>query len=361
MEENERTLRNMSIGDILDYSIEVYKRNFKVLTLLALIFYIPFMLLYTLAVSNFSGEMAGFTGGITEAAADTPYMLLAYYAAIAVAGLVFLVYSMTIKPVMDAAIIKIIYSDVVAGKKEAWKQAVKAGFKKLPSIIGNKLVYYLILFGVGSSAVVILGLVAVAITGAFAAMSAALLMGGAAGGGAGAGVAVVLFVVLLVAVYLGILLFIFYFFFKFGFGTQSIIIENKKAVEALSRSITLTKKSFWHIAVSYSLGALLFFSLPTILAAGAQLFLAVNKSLFMAATVFTQVAGSLIYPYLMVLSTILFINLKIRKEGLDLEVKVDILLEEQRKREASLLSEAPTAEKPEEQTIFSAHGETPDE
>jgi hypothetical protein len=42
MAENEKVLKRMSPGDCIDYSIEVYKRNFKNLTIISLMFYVPF-------------------------------------------------------------------------------------------------------------------------------------------------------------------------------------------------------------------------------------------------------------------------------------------------------------------------------
>jgi hypothetical protein len=52
--DDDKLIRRMSTGDVLDYSIEIFRRNFKQIVKLALIFYIPFMVLYTVAASYLS-------------------------------------------------------------------------------------------------------------------------------------------------------------------------------------------------------------------------------------------------------------------------------------------------------------------
>lgn len=249
---NDRVLRKMSVGDVLDYSVEVYKRNAKKLTLLALIFFVPFMFVYTLVVSYISSEMAGFTKGNVSpggSASDFTYMLLAYNLILVVMVLVYFAYTVTLKAVMDTAVVRVVYSDVVNRTVQDLKSAVKEGFKKLPSLIANKILYGLILSG----AVV--------------------------------AVYIVLIVVILIA----------------SFSTVPFFMSNP-----------------------------LIFSL---ISAGAYGILFVNRSLYVVVAAVTQIITSLIYPALTVLMTMLFINLKIKKEGLDLEVKVDELLEEEKRLE----------------------------
>lgn len=332
---NDRVLRKMSVGDVLDYSIEVYKRNAKKLTLLALIFFVPFMFVYTLVVSYISSEMAGFTKGNVSpgaSASDFTYMLLAYNLILVVMVLVYFAYTVTLKAVMDTAVVRVVYSDVVNRTVQDLKSAIKEGFKKLPSLIANKILYGLILCGAVVAVYIVL--IVVILIASFSTMPflvsnpsifsqpvspvTSTILGIAAA-------------ILIIALVIGAVIFISFFITRFGFGVQAIIIEKKSAVEALSRSWKLSKKNFWFLFAVELFGYMIFFTVPILISAGAYGILFVNRSLYVVAATVTQIITSLIYPALTVLTTMLFINLKIKKEGLDLEVKVDELLEEQKR------------------------------
>ncbi|MCR4435542.1 MAG: glycerophosphoryl diester phosphodiesterase membrane domain-containing protein [Clostridiales bacterium] len=360
MVEYERTLRKMSVGDILDYSLEVYKKDFKKLTLLALIFYVPFMVLYTAVVSYVSGELLNsaevkgatvfhsfhflksFSGlavfganGINRypgSPGEFTYMLLAYYLVLLLVSLVYFAYTITLKPVMDTAIIKIVYADVVYGREQGLKETVREAFKRFPRLVANRLLYGLIVFGafLGVYILFIVFFVVLLLS------SSAWLLSGVfsrpAGPVGNVALAMGISVVVLVVI-MAMGLFVAFFALKFGFGLQAVVIENKGAVEGLSRSWRLTGKNFWHILFSSLFGALLFFTVPALLSAGVSVLIEVNKALYTLLATVVQVVASLAYPYLTVLMTMVFINLKIKKEGLDLEVKVDKLLEAQQAEE----------------------------
>ena len=325
LNENEFALANMSVGDVLDYSIAVYKRNFKKVTLLALIFYVPFVFLYAAVISYYRDQLVNSMGtnNSTNVLADFQYIFLAYIVIFLVVGLAFIAYSLIIKSTMDASIIKIIYSDVVERKERKIKDVIKESFRKLPGLMGNKALYYLVLFGIGLCGMIALGIV-LGIT-AFATLSLSTHEGNTGGFGTGA---FILIGTILIG-YIGLALFISFFAVKYSFGIHAVVIENKRAAVGISRSAELTKKSFWHVFMSYFLGGLIFFTVPLLLSFGSQALISVNKWLYIVIYVCAQVIGAIIYPYIVTLTTMLFINLKIRKEGLDLEVKVDKLLEAQ--------------------------------
>lgn len=334
MDENERLPGKMSIGDVLDYTIEVYKKNFKRLTVLALIFYVPFMFLYTALTSYLSADFMSLMNvdGYMDNMEDPSsymYRILAFYGSMSVMGIIYFIYSITLKPVMDSAIIRTVYDNVVHGKSEDVKTVIRKSFGKFPTLLVNSLLYSLIVFGVSMVVVVVFYILI------FVAVFAVMLSVGVTAGTDGVlNVVMGVIVAILVLVFLaGAGLLVGYFTVKFMFGLHAVTIEGKSATGGLSRSSELTRKNFWHVFLTYVLGYILIFSLPQALGVGAYVFIFLDKNLHLMANVAAQIINAIIYPFATTLLTMLFINLKIKKEGLDLEVKVDILLEGQKKRD----------------------------
>jgi len=329
MTDYESNLSSMSVGDVLDYSIEVYKKNFKKLTFLALLFYVPFSFVYTLITTFLLGQFLDFAvaESFTGDFESFPYIMLAYYISLLIMSVVQFIYSITLKVVMEASIIKVVYYDAVYGRKIDVKAAIKESFKKFGSLVGSKVLYYLILFGIGSAA---FGAAALAMTLLFLVLGMSTAFYEARGSGSGDVFAVIFvaaIIIITILLYLLAAAVVAVFAIKFAFGIHAVVIENKKAGKAISRSSVLTKKSFGHVFFSFFFGAILIFMLPFMLETLAQFSLYLGNGMFALSNSAVQVINSLLRPFLITLLTLIFINLKIKKEGLDLEVKVDKMLE----------------------------------
>jgi hypothetical protein len=226
---------------------------------------------------------------------------------------------------------QIIYEDAVHGRDIEWKAAMKKSFQSFGRLLLNRLLYGLILYGIMTAAAIafyfVLFLVILALLGPFTASM---------GGGAAGVIVGILTGLLAVAGVLGMLLFIGYFAMRFGLGTQSVIVENTAASRAISRSHELTTKKFWHSGLTVGIAILMSTMLPTLLASAAYFLVFFDKGLYSIANSAVQIISGIIQPFLTVVLTMLFIDLKIRKEGLDLEAKVDVMLEEEKKREELL-------------------------
>ena len=335
MTENDRTLKKMSIGDILDYSIELYKKNFKKLFILSLVLYIPFILLYTAVTSYMTGDLfksAGFnfnSGTFTEApdTSQAMYNFIAYFAVIAVMGLLYMAFSITLQPVLDASVSQIIYNDAVNGKETSWREAARKSFKHFGRLLLNRLLYGLIIYGILSAAVFIFYIAL--FMGLFAAFGSSLFAESSAAPDVFAAIVMIIFIVVGL---LGMGLFVGYFAVRFGFGTQSVIIENVSASRAISRSHEITGKKFWHSGLSVAVAAVMVMTLPSTAAYAVYFVAFVDKGIYILANSVVQIIVGLVQPFITVVMTMLFIDLKIRKEGLDLEAKVDVMLEEERRR-----------------------------
>lgn len=326
--DDDKLLRKMSVGDVLDYSIEVFRKNFKQIIILALIFYVPFMVLYAVAASYLSGELLDFVKVNDYTGSNEVWTqlsrIMAYYLAIGVLSLLYFIYSITLKPVMDAAIIRITHSYIMTGTVPATKQAIRESFGKFGSLFVYRLLFSLLIAGITTAALVLFYILL------FIFAFGVLFSYSAAGGNAASTPAIVAITAFVIAVIAGAALGVAYIVIKFLFGEQAVILEARSGVSAFGRSGELTKKSFWHILVCYLLGWLLFFTIPQMLASAAFLLIYVNKDLYLIAVPLMQVVNSILYPFIPILMTVLYINLKIRREGYDLEQRVDILLMEQR-------------------------------
>jgi hypothetical protein len=322
MRDIETRLRKMSAVDIVDYSIEVYKRNIKKLTVLTLIMYVPFALLYVFLSGYISKDLNRLTAGNGES-----FSLIIAFMLVSLGLLfVYLCYFLTINGVLQAAITKVVYGDVVYGKSLGLKEVIRDSFKKIFKILGYRVLFYLIMSGaiMGIFFVFYLFLWAVLL---FFGTGAAFFSGG---GRFTEGILIFSGVVIIIVLILGVLLGLGFFYIKFGMGVQAIAVENKGATEGIARSADLTKKMFWNSFVALFTGGLIYVFIPSVSVGITVILSLADNELYrqvqLAATAFIQLGYAIFYPFLATLTTNIFINCKINNEGLDLEVKVDKLL-----------------------------------
>lgn len=319
-------VRKMRAGDIMDYSVQLFKSNFKSIALITLIMDIPFVFIYNLLSAGMIGRMTG----MTEQAmlyGDTS-RLLAYYAILLGSFLFYGIYALTIKPVVDAAITKVIYHHVLYKEKLVLKDVIKQSFKKFPSLFTSKLLYFLIMAGICIG--LYIGLVIAVVI--FTAISVPFGMGFAAMEGAGMVVGVIIFIVMF-GVFLSVgsvfgLLFS-YFSGKYRMNIPAIMIEGKGAAEAIGRCGALAKNNFRHVTGTYAFSYLLITAVMGILPFASQAVLEYYSSLFTVFTVAIQILQTFLMPFLTIVVTLLYIDLRVRNEALDLELAIDTLKNKQ--------------------------------
>lgn len=335
MNENERALRLMGIGDILDASVSVYKKNFKQLTTLVLLIYFPLVLITTVIyeiqmIPSMKLFSAAFDHALTspQTASDLEAInrnSLNNLGASMLIMLISFVYALTVQLVMDGAIIRIAYDDVVFGRTVNTLEAVKAAFHKLPALIISKILYFLIWAGsyfAGYIAALILIIpLIIPVTIAAKPDPDSMLMS-------------VLVVLILVIVFLSIAFFLIRFPVRSCFGKHAVILEKKDGADSISRSWRLSKKMICRTTLTMGLGMLLMSFAPLTAAA---LIALIGALLSHSTSVSTMIGyGALglgyafFYPFNMIVMTMLYINMKVKKEGFDLERKVDAMLETQK-------------------------------
>ncbi|MCX7843196.1 MAG: hypothetical protein N2489_09000 [Clostridia bacterium] len=336
MRDKERFLSKMSLGDVLDYSIEVYKRNFSQLTLLVLICYMPFTLLQGFFAGGMLSEYGSLFKNIFSGISASPNEFedfaknpgtsyWVFYLLSQLMNLIYIVYSFTIMLVMDAAIIKIVYSDVIKGTSEKAVPTLKNSFKKMGPLALNKLIYWLIVGAIYFVSLIVLVIIAVFFSIAF--------FGVAAGQKEQSVFLIAAAVIVGILIFLGFLITTAYFAVRFVLGKIAVVIEDIDGAKGISRSWQLTKGRFWLIVLTLTIGGGLVYFIPFIVTVSSFALGFFGKAAFILGYVASQLLSSIFYPFIWILMTMLFINLKVEKEGLDLEVKVDRLLEEKRRKE----------------------------
>ncbi|HEX9596847.1 MAG TPA: glycerophosphoryl diester phosphodiesterase membrane domain-containing protein, partial [Anaerolineales bacterium] len=129
---------------------------------------------------------------------------------------------------------------------------------------------------------------------------------------------------------LGLILFIpvfLYFALRIGFVHQAIVIENQGASNAIRRSWDLTAGQFWHVFGTLILAGILTYILagiPEALITFAFQYIEAPIFLSMLTTILVQdLSLVLTMPYSLAITTLLYYNLRVRKEGYDLMVRAN--------------------------------------
>ena len=123
---------------------------------------------------------------------------------------------------------------------------------------------------------------------------------------------------------IGFLLFIvpgFLFFARFAFGPMIVVLEGTKGTRALRRSWRLAKKHFWKIIGTLFVAGLLTTVVGSVLqlpltAAG----VALGSAGWILAGVGAALAGIVTRPFAAIIGVLLYFDLRIRKEGMDLAI-----------------------------------------
>lgn len=328
MEHKTFELKPMKIGDVLDYSIEIFKANFKTLAVMTVMLYVPWIFIYSFITSKLLGDQITqyieiITGAMTDTSELEEFTNNSFmYSAISnLVSLLELCYRLTIKLVLNAAVIKVVY-DYVLGKKSeinSFKDILKTireSFGYMPRMMGNAVLFGLIVYAayIGS-----------AIVGAIIILVPSVLLLTAVPNTA----TIVFIIVLASLVVLGILFCVGLFWVKLIFGANAIILEKKSVADSLKRSWQLSNGHFWHIGSVSIFGLVLIFIIGNMLSAVSLFAMMISQNLFVLLYTVTQILSSILHPFELIFITVLFINMKIRKEGLDLEVKVNKLFSEQ--------------------------------
>ncbi len=293
--------RSMSVGEWLDATFTLYRRNFALIASISAVVQIPYALLTWLlfeltGVATFVRSPFASLGGqsITQAQAQ---QLLNSYVGILVVTLGLLLLSLLIVVPLGEAATTGAVSDRYLDRPSSLLSAYRAAWSRLGALIAMILI--LIVVYAGSLAVVIL----------FTA-----LLGAAGAGGLGALLAVIAFV--------GLIPVLIMIYVRTVVAVPAIVLERVSGWGGLKRSWQLIGGRFWP-----TFGRMLLLVLITSIISGvvSTIFqvpgnlIAPNNSF-----VFQQVAGAIaavfVGPITYIGVTLLYYDIRIRKEGFDIEM-----------------------------------------
>jgi hypothetical protein len=291
----------MSVGEWLDATFTLYRRNFALIASISAVVQIPYALLTWLlfeltGVATFVRSPFASLGGQSITQAQAQQLLNSYLGILVVTLGLLLLSLLIVVPLGEAATTRAV-SDRYLDRPSSLLSAYRAAWSRLGALIAMILI--LIVVYAGSLAVVIL----------FTA-----LLGAAGAGGLGALLAVIAFV--------GLIPVLIMIYVRTVVAVPAIVLERVSGWGGLKRSWQLIGGRFWP-----TFGRMLLLVLITSIISGvvSTIFqvpgnlIAPNNSF-----VFQQVAGAIaavfVGPITYIGVTLLYYDIRIRKEGFDIEM-----------------------------------------
>ena len=291
----------MSVGEWLDATFTLYRRNFVLIASISAVVQIPYALLTWLlfsltGVAAFVRSPLAWLGTETITPAQAQHLLDSYLGVLAVTLGLILVSLLVIVPLGEAATTRAV-SDRYLDRPSSLLSAYRAAWSRLGALIS--MIFILVGAYAGSLAAVI-GLVA--------------LLGAVGAGGLGALLAIVAFVALvpvLIVIYVRTVV-----------AVPAIVLERASGWRGLQRSWQLISGRFWPTFGRMLLLALIASIISSVIAAifeipGAAL---APGNTFVFDQVASAVAAVFVGPITYIGVTLLYYDIRIRKEGFDIEM-----------------------------------------
>lgn len=259
-------LRPLGIGEILDVSVKVVTRHFKTLAICVLVVTIPLAIVDTLVQASTNADAFDFSFSLDEQAEEQP-LDAAMIGGVAAS----LVLNLVMAALTSAACFRAVGAAYL-GAPTTWQESLGFAARRLHSIV-----LVLILVGIGT----VLGLV----------------------------------LCLVGAVWLGVALY---------FSQAALLFEDKRGFEALQRSFDLVRKRWWPTFAVVAVGSILVSMVQFAfgLVVGIVIFVGEPSTIVTAvlATLVTVGAYSLSAPVAAAITAITYFDLRVRKEGFDLQL-----------------------------------------
>jgi hypothetical protein len=283
--------RAQSIGELLDSAFTVYRRRFLVIVAVMAVFQLPYLAVQLLGERSALSTIASLqTGSPTAAQLEAELGNLAAAAVTVLA--ISVAYALFLLPIAQGAVIRVVGDDYL-DRTPGIGSALAMAFRRGGALIGFGLLVLAIIL-------VPLGLI--------------LLLGVLVGGAAGVGLILLLGIAW--AVYFVI------FGVRLSLGAQAVVLERTGPVAALRRSFALTAGSFWRIVLFYVIVNVVSSIVSELLGLLIGLFtggLSPGSQLLVSALA-SGIIGLLTSPFLLILLTLVYYDVRIRREAFDLEM-----------------------------------------
>jgi hypothetical protein len=292
-------LRPLGIGEVLDAGSKIYRARFRAQVIATTILIGTMYVLFGLAQLSVAPDDSEFgTGfgaefGTAEVEPTTEEGLVSVVAVLLGGAMLFVITQFA-----TAVAVKIVASAYL-GEESTWREALRAVWSRKRSIV-----WLSVLYGLFAAA-------AVAIVIVLALLAALLSIGGA-------------FAVFL-AVIAGIALFVagIYFYVSWMAAVPVLMTENLTAGQSLRRSRQLVRKRWWPVLFAFMLAGILASVVTWVFSAALIGIVAVSGNTLVenvANVTVNTVVAALTSPFIAAVVVVVYFDLRVRKEGFDLEL-----------------------------------------
>lgn len=325
----------LTLGELLDRAFRLVRLRFGQLILITAIFMVPYAIVSGIitgtAMTGYMSFIEEMIGGPTLDASDSPGEILAtvltplsnFFGLLMLVGLIGLV-------VQGAATLALTdyHLKLLRQEESSVAQSIKAGARRLMAYIGMLFVEGLAILGVALVVLLIFGC-AIGIVAAGAGAASGLLSSADPDAGAAqiAGIVIIVMCLYVLALLLMAAPMI-YLWCRWLVATPSLFNEGLGPVEALRRSWRLSKGQVWRTVgyglLLYILGMIIVSAPAYVIQQIATLFVGAEN--VAAATGIASALGALFstiwHPFLVGATVLFYYDLRIRKEGYDLELRI---------------------------------------
>jgi len=297
--------RKMTIGDMLDYSVEVFKGNFKKFFLLLLVFHIPATFLISLltagyelnlrnilSLSIFSDDIEGF---ISE---GFLFETLLFYAGSYLKN----IYAFTLGNLLNLAIIKMAYDFIIYSQTDTVKNTLNYSFGKVGWFILAQLIESIVLtFSIFILFFIpLISLLAVEISRMLSS---------------------IIFIILL----LDVAFVIIYFIIRFSLTGAAIAIDGVNVFRAFRASYDLTRNKFWKTSLTFFFAIILQGIITSFVSQIVTLLPFYGALAGRIIIALAQAAAALFYPFNSIVAAFIYTKYKAESGELELQLNIDRL------------------------------------
>ncbi len=279
----------MELGDFLERSLTVYRANFGPFFLIALVAHIPILVLTLVLGGDMQSPEPAETVELSEAIADIRGPLIVTIALALVAS-----YFSTVLSAASVAAVSQYYVDGRVGPEHCFRRA----WYRIASLSGS---YFVISFALMGAVLAFAGvalLFYLLVGWVFSAVGLESI---------GAAVGAIGFTALTV---FGIVLF-FYLLVVWFFIVECIVLERKRPMDSLWRSRELVQGSFWRVFLIGLVFTLLAVGVTFVAGLADLLLSQISTAL---SSIFFVVVSAVITPFLWIGRTLVYYDLRVRKE-----------------------------------------------
>ncbi|WP_400163354.1 ABC transporter ATP-binding protein [Brevibacillus sp. TJ4] len=314
---NQRPFTPMGVGKLLDQSFSLYRSHFGIFVLLALLWMGPVLLLQDLTLNDVTRMPLLYQDTESEDAWEAlAEKLIASDEVLTDSIVMIFVYLLLVVPIMSLVSYPQLLSatffvakGAIEGESVRFGQAVKQSLRRFWPLVGSTVLYMLIAIGIVLAYMALCGLIAFlfiwsnsgADPFAYATESESVWL--------------VLTIIGLYLLFLvGMVVVPGYFLLRLGFYLPFVALG--ESAPGFGKSWEVTKGNFWRLFGMYMVVMILY----SMFFGGLQVVITAGMGVSILSTLLLLIANCLLMPWGMIVYTLAYLDLRVRKEGTDLEM-----------------------------------------